>query len=259
MRAKILNFSRPRALPRPLFLFAPRFLRFFNAKAKGASASLPARPHMERRRKRTTTHRPPIWRSPRRTASLFFTLHTTQMRAKYDRGRRGTPRRPARRAASTYGTRSSDRFLPRESRKLEQASVHLKLFAYLRILTLSTLRDHTLSNTPFFTPKRGIFYQFWRQRKKDATKHTLPKFQQDFPTKNGVPHLPHHPHPAVLNVHAALWCLVQPPSVQVIDGSPLRLVRLGRGIRRRNSPRASATCHTAPRRRARNGRAWNGT
>ena len=175
---------------------------------------------MERRRKRTTTHRPPIWRSPRRTASLFFTLHTTQMRAKYDRGRRGTPRRPARRAASTYGTRSSDRFLPRESRKLEQASVHLKLFAYLRILTLSTLRDHTLSNTPFFTPKRGIFYQFWRQRKKDATKHTLPKFQQDFPTKNGVPHLPHHPHPAVLNVHAALWCLVQPPSVQVIDAPP---------------------------------------
>ena len=167
------------------------------------------------------------------------------MRAKYDRGRRGTPRRPARRAASTYGTRSSDRFLPRESRKLEQASVHLKLFAYLRILTLSTLRDHTLSKTPFFTPKRGIFHPFWGQPKKSATKHALPKFQQDFPTKNGVPHLPHHPHPAVLNVHAALWCLVQPPSVQVIDGSPLRLVRLGRGIRRRGSPRASATCHTS--------------
>lgn len=214
---------------------------------------------MERRRKRATVYRPPTRRGTYRKTSFSFTLHATQMRAKYDRGRRGTPRRPARRAASTYGARSSDRFLPRESRKLEQASVHLKLFAYLRILILSILRDHTLSNTPFFTPKRGIFHPFWGQPKKSATRHTLPKFQQDFPSKNGVPHLPHHPHPAVLNVHAALRCLVQPPSVQVIDGFPLRLERLGRGIRRRDSPRASATCHTAPRRRARNGRAWNGT
>ena len=214
---------------------------------------------MERRRKRATVYRPPTRRGTYRKTSFSFTLHATQMRAKYDRGRRGTPRRPARRAASTYGARSSDRFLPRESRKLEQASVHLKLFAYLRVLILSTLRDHTLSNTPFFTPKRGIFHPFWGQPKKSATRHTLPKFQQDFPSKNGVPHLPHHPHPAVLNVHAALRCLVQPPSVQVIDGPPLCLERLGRGIRRRDSPRASATCHTAPRRCARNGRAWNGT
>lgn len=206
-----------------------------------------------------TAYRPPTRRGTYRKTSFSFTLHATQMRAKYDRGRRGTPRRPARRAASTYGTRSSDRFLPRESRKLEQASVHLKLFAYLPMLILSVLRDHTLSNTPFFAPKRGIFHPFWGQPKKSATRHTLPKFQQDFPSKNGVPHLPHHPHPAVLNVHAALRCLVQPPSVQVIDGPPLRLERLGRGIRRRDSPRASATCHTAPRRCARNGRAWNGT
>ena len=79
------------------------------------------------------------------------------MRAKYDRGRRGVPRRPARRAASTYGTRSSDRFLPRESRKLEQASVRLKLFAYLLILILSILRSRTLSNTPFFCPQKGHY------------------------------------------------------------------------------------------------------
>ena len=175
---------------------------------------------MERRRKMATAYRPPTRRGTYRKTSFSFTLHATQMRAKYDRGRRGTPRRPARRAASTYGTRSSDRFLPRESRKLEQASVRLKSFAYLRILILSTLHNHTLSNTPFFAPKRGIFHPFWGQPKKSATRHTLPKFQQDFPSKNGVPHLPHHPHPAVLNVHAALRCLVQPPSVQVIDGSP---------------------------------------
>lgn len=168
------------------------------------------------------------------------------MKAKHDRSRRGTLHRPTERAASTYGTRSSDHFLPRESRKTKLASVRLKLFAYLRMLILSTLRDHTLSNTPFFAPKRGIFHPFWGQPKKGATKRTLPKFQQDFPSKNGVPHLPHHPHPAVLNVHAALRCLVQPPSVQVIEGlPPLRLERLGRGIRRRDSPRASATCHTS--------------
>ena len=184
---------------------------------------------MERRRKRATVYRPPTRRGTYRKTSFSFTLHATQMRAKYDRGRRGTPRRPARRAASTYGARSSDRFLPRESRKLEQASVHLKLFAYLPMLILSVLRDHTLSNTPFFAPKRGIFHPFWGQPKKSATRHTLPKFQQDFPSKNGVPHLPHHPHPAVLNVHAALRCLVQPPSVQVIDGSPPPLGETGAG------------------------------
>lgn len=135
--------------------------------------------------------------------------------------------RPTRHAASACETCCIDvrntllhRFLPRESRKLEQASVRLKLFAYLHILILSILRDYTLSKTPFFAPKRGIFHLFWGQPKKSATKHTLPKFQQDFPSKNGVPHLPHHPHPAVLNVHAALWCLVQPPSVQVIDAPP---------------------------------------
>ena len=94
---------------------------------------------------------------------------------------------------------------------------------YSRIYACRLSAHYTTTHSliPHFLPSKGAFFHpFWGQPKKSATRYTLPKFQQDFPSKNGVPHLPHHPHPAVLNVHAALRCLVQPPSVQVIDGSP---------------------------------------